>query len=53
MARLNLELLMLHVIFSIPIRPSQLNVSFPIARQTHFFGKVKKNAESLLKKQVL
>ena len=36
-------------------RPSQFNASFPIARPTHFFGKVtiKKNPESLVKKQVL
>ena len=31
-----------------------LRTSFPIARPTHFFGKVKKkNPESLVKKQVL
>ena len=28
------------------------NVSLPITRTTHFFGKVKKNSESLVKKQV-
>ena len=50
MTRLNLELLMLHVIFSIVIRPSQLYVSFPIARPTHFFGKVKKKMQNHFKK---
>ena len=35
-------------------RPSQFNASFPTARPTHFFGKVKKKIpELLVKKQVL
>ena len=37
------------------LRPSQFNALFPIARPTHFFGKVKKKRmpESLVKKQVI